>query len=297
MSEDEPTGAGAARRAIGSRLAKLRVDAHITLERAARHAEITRQTLGKIETGQPRVRIKNAFIRALCELCGASMQTEAGLLKLARYTQMKGWYTPFADLIPAGFDMYIGLEEDADRIMTYEAVLVPGLLQTEGYARAMIATVPGRDPSETERRVKVRMHRQKIIRRESPEPARLDVVINEAALHRVVGGPAVMVAQLRHINDLGTLSNVSIRVLPFDTPSFADLQVGPFVVLEFPPGGGSPIAYLDGFVKVHGPSFYDKESEIEEYTTAFAEIHKDALDEHESSTLIARLARGFEDRA
>lgn len=292
MSET-PTGASVARRSIGMELRKHRETAGVTVEFASKQAEISRQTLWKIEMGHPRVRIKNKDLDTLCRLYGTPDDVREALVNLAEITRVKGWYSSFADLLPPGFDMYIGLEEYATRIATYEIILVPGLLQTEDYARTMISSVPGRPESEIERRVEMRLRRQEILTRDGIRPAQLDVIINEAALCRQIGGPTVMAGQLRRINAVSELPNVSVRLLPFNAHSRIDVLAGPFVLLEFP-GSGGPIAFVDGFTEAHGASYYDKPAEIARYESAFVDIAEAALGETESRGRIAQAAEEFE---
>ncbi len=296
MSPEEPTGSSVARRSIGVEVRRLREAAGVTVDGAAKYAEMSRQTLWKIELGHPRVRVRNKDLEVLCNLYSATDETRAGLLHLADITRVKGWYSSFADLLPSGFDMYVGLEEHASTVSTYEMMLVPGLLQTADYARVMISTVTERDPDEIERRVMMRMRRQQILTRSNPRPTCLEVVLNEAVLHRQIGSASVMSAQLQHINTLAQLPTVSVQVLPFTTSTRTDILAGPFVVLQFPPKAGPAIAYVDGFIEAHGASYYDKREEIERYEAAFDDIRKAALDEQLSREFIARQAKEF-DRA
>src|SRR5205823_4013589 len=143
----------------------------------------------------------------------------------------------YGDVIPEGFDVYIGLEEAASELSWYEPELVPGLLQTEGYARTLIsADNPGVGEEEISRRVHVRMARQPLIRR-ATAPLQLDVALNEGILRRPVGGPRVMAEQLDQLAEVSELANVSLRVAPFSAGVHPGVMSGPFVILRFPVNG------------------------------------------------------------
>jgi steroid 5-alpha reductase family enzyme len=154
--------------------------------------------------------------------------------------------------LPEGFDVYIGLEEAASQLISYESELVPGLLQTEGYARTVIeADNPGVDNEEISRRVHVRMARQSLIWR-ATSPLGLQVALNEGILRRPVGGPRVMAEQLRSLAGVTELANVSLRVVPLSAGLHAGLMSGPFLILRFPLNGDGKesepaTVYVDGF--------------------------------------------------
>jgi hypothetical protein len=218
-------------------------------------------------------------------------------MALAKETKAKGWWMSYSDVIPDGynFDVYIGLEEAAARLLWYEAELVPGLLQIADYARTLIrADNPGVDDDEIERRVQLRIARQSLVTRVTAPPE-LQVVLNESILRRPVGGTEVMSAQLARLREVSDLPNVSLKVLPFDVGMHAGIMSGPFVMLEFPVNGsGRPseptVVYVDSFT---GALFLDKPAEIDRYHTAFTDIWTAASDEAASRGLIAKAAEEF----
>lgn len=288
----QPTGSSVARWRLGDELRKLRTENDVTLEQAAKHIERSRQTLWKIETGKPGATIKNLELNALCDLYQAPTEVRQFLFALAEITRVKGWYQKFADLLPPNFDMYIGLEEGASELCNYESELVPGLIQTEDYAREVVRVpwmtgVPG--TREIERRVKMRLRRQDILIRDDPEPVKLDVVLNEAVLRRPVGGPTVMTEQLHHINELGSLPNVSVRVIPFDAGLHEGIIAGPFVIVRLP-GDNPTVVYVDAFT---GMLFYDQDKEVVRYEASFLEIRKLSLAQQASRELITQVAEEF----
>jgi Domain of unknown function (DUF5753)/Helix-turn-helix domain len=289
---DEPTGASVARRRLGEELRKLREACGMTVDFAANEIERARQTLWKMEVGKPGVRILNKDVKALGTLYGAPKELVYGLLGMAEVTRVKGWAQSFADILPPNFDMYIGLEESASKLCWYEPELIPGLMQTAEYARELIQVPdlgsPARDEAEIERRLEVRLRRQQVLTRDKPEPASLHVVLNEAVVRRPIGGPEVMAAQLRHVNDLGKLPNVSVRILPFTAGMHTGLISGPFVLATFLVG--DPVVYVDLFT---GSQFLDKARQIDRYDFVFTEIRKRTLNERASRALISQAEKEF----
>ena len=253
--------------------------------------ERARPTAHRIINGLPGVRIKDHDIKALAGLFGADEETKATMLALAAATRVKGWFSRFRDVLPPGFDMYVGLESAARSVWAYEGERVHGLLQTEEYAREIlrISAADGSTPedSEIERRVAVRIRRQEILTRRD-RPADLVVVLGEAVLHRMIGGPAVMARQLERINERGELRNVFIRVVPFGAGAHYGIDTGPFAILQFPDNGGPATAYMDNFT---GHLLTHKPSEITRFEAAATAINCCALNEQASRDLIHQCAK------
>jgi hypothetical protein len=197
---------------------------------------------------------------------------------------------------PEGFDVYIGLEEAASNISWYESELVPGLLQTERYARALIeADNSGVADEEITRRVQLRIERQTLLTRVTAAPE-LKVVLNEAIIRRPVGGAEVMAPQIRRLLDASDLQNMALRIMPFSAGLHHGIMSGPFVILRFPLNGDGkatepPTVYVDGFT---GALYLDKPAEIDRYTMAFADIWSAALSEGASQDLLNRAFRELE---
>ncbi len=208
----ETTGSTVPRRQLGRHLRELRGSQRITVKAAAEQLEWSEAKIWRIETGQTSLRSHD--VELMCRIYGAPADLTEALMGLARETKAKGWWQAFGDVIPEWFDVYVGLEEAAAEISWYESELVPGLLQTEDYARTLIeADNPGVDTPEIDRRVQVRVQRQALVRR-ATAPLKLRVVLSEAVLHRPVGGPQVMAAQLDRLAEAGELANISLRVVP-----------------------------------------------------------------------------------
>lgn len=282
----ETTGSTVPRRQLGRYLRDLRNRQHITVKVAAEQLEWSEAKIWRIETGQTSLRSHDVEI--MCRIYAAPPDLTQALMGLAKETKARGWWHAYGDVIPENFDVYLGLEEAAAQLAWYEPELVPGLLQTADYARAVIeADKPHVDAEEISRRVALRIERQALIRRPTV-PLALRVVLNESILRRPVGGRETMAAQLGALADTAGLPNVRLRVVPFSAGLHNGLMTGPFVILRFPANGdGSdsepPTVYVDGYT---GDLYLDKPAEVEQYATAFEAIWSAALDEIASSTLI-----------
>src|SRR6266702_1486414 len=190
----ETTGSTVPRRQLGRYLRELRTRERMTVKAAAEKLEWSEAKIWRIETGQTSLR--SLDVEAMCKIYAAPAGLTEALMGLARETKARGWWHAYGDVIPEGFDVYIGLEEAASQLAWYESELVPGLLQTEHYAHTLIkADNPGVDEDEINRRVHVRMARQPLIRR-ATAPPQLNIVLNEATIRRPVGGVQVMTEQL-----------------------------------------------------------------------------------------------------
>jgi transcriptional regulator with XRE-family HTH domain len=288
------TGSTVPRRQLGRYLRDLRGQARLTVRAAAEALEWSEAKIWRIETGQTSMR--SLDVEQMCRIYGAPADATEGLMALAKETKAKGWWLSYGgDVIPEGFDVYIGLEESAARLLWYEAELVPGLLQTAEYARTLIrADNPGVDDDEIERRVQLRIARQSLITRVTAPPE-LHVVLNESILRRPVGGADVMSAQLQRLAEVSDLPNITLKVMPFEIGMHAGIMSGPFVVLEFPTTSNGrasepPTVYVDGFT---GSLFLDKPREINRYNAAFADIWAAAIDEAASGDLIVKAVEEF----
>lgn len=266
------------RRQLGRHLRDLRTRAGMTTRVAAQQLEWSEAKIWRIETGQTSLR--GLDVEAMCKVYGAPPDLLEPLRALARHTKAKGWWTAYGDVIPEGFDVYIGLEEAATRLFTYENELVPGLLQTEGYTRAVFtAAHPELSAGEIDRRVRLRQDRQALVTR-ADGPLRLDALIDEAVLRRRIGDPEITAGQLDHLLRMTEQPNVRLRVVPTECGYHAGMTSGRFVLLEFPEvrsGEPSepPVVYLEAFT---GPVYVDKEHEIARFRAAFASVEAAAVD-------------------
>lgn len=194
----------------------------------------------------------------------------------------KGWWHSYGEVIPSWFEVYIGLEADAVSIRRYESELVPGLLQTEDYARAVFHGFL-MDEGEIDKRVALRMARQE--RLTADDAPQLWIVLNESVIRRVVGDPATMRAQLDRLIEAARLPNVTLQVLPFSAGAHPAMH-GPFVILGFPGPTDPDVVYLE---EQTGGLYLEKKHEIERHTLAFDHLRAAALHPNESRRLIGRV--------
>jgi len=288
---DETTGSTVPRRQLGRYLRDLRNSQRLTVRKAAEQLEWSEAKMWRIETGQTSLR--SLDVEAMCRIYGATPELTEALMGLAKETKARGWWHAYGDVIPEGFDVYIGLEEAASSFSWYESELIPGLFQTESYAHTLIeADNPGVGEDEISRRVGLRMARQPLLTRVTAPP-QMHVVLNEATIRRPVGGKEVMAEQLTQLAVIGELPNVSLKIMPFSTGLHHGIMSGPFVILRFPLNGDGketepPTVYVDGFT---GALYLDKPAEIERYAQAFTDIWETALDEGPSRDLIQQAMR------
>jgi transcriptional regulator with XRE-family HTH domain len=255
----------------------------MTREEVARQLEWSTSTLFRIETGRSRPQPGN--VRVLLELYGVTGPERDGLIQLARDARQPGWWHSFRDVLPNPYEVYIGLEAGAASIRNFEPLLVPGLLQTEAYTRELSRNGPLElDRDEVERRVEVRMARQKILTR--GDRPRLWAVIDEAVIHRQVGGPAVMRGQLRHLVESAEQGKTTLQVVPYSAGAHAG-TTGPFVVLNFPEPTDPAVVYVETLA---GDIYLEERSDVNRYTLAFERLLAAALHPDESVRLIEQAA-------
>ncbi|MFD6155400.1 helix-turn-helix domain-containing protein [Nocardia sp. NPDC060256] len=296
---DKPTGIEGVsstlpRRQLGRYLRDWRTQAGLTIAEASRLMEWGASTLQRLEKGQAD-RIRTIDIQELCRIYGIHEDLADGLKGLAQQAAVKSWWHAYGDLIPENFDVYVGLEASAQQLSSYQSELVLGLLQTADYARTLHRLgYPNDSESELERRVQLRLQRQALITRRAA-PAKVAVVLHESVLRRVVGGVKVMAAQLRHLADLSTSDNVSVRILPFTAGIPLGDPTGPFTVLEFGTDGKGqpvepPVVYVEGFT---GDLYLERPVDVQRYHRAHQSLQHAALDIQSSRQLLRQVAKEF----
>ncbi|WP_229795415.1 DUF5753 domain-containing protein, partial [Saccharothrix coeruleofusca] len=230
-----------------------------------------------------RVGVTPRDVRDMLTAYGASPAVVEELVQLARQARRKAWWDEFGDIAPG---RYVGFEADAASVRTYQGLMIPGLLQTADYTRALIADVlPDAPESEVERRVGLREARQALLLED--DPLRLHAVVDEAALRRLVGGRAVMADQLGRLLQVGALEHVTIQVAPFSAGGHAAMD-GPFVVLTFPERLGPDLVYLEGR---RGEAYLERPEDVLGYAEMFARLVEVSLDPVESAGLVGRVRR------
>ncbi|MDT3438063.1 helix-turn-helix transcriptional regulator [Pseudofrankia sp. BMG5.37] len=267
-----PGGGGPTVRRIllGSQLRRLRESVGIGREEAGYHIRASESKMSRLELG--RVSFKKRDVEDLLTLYGVTGEDDrAQVLALVHAANERGWWQPYSDVLPTWFQPYIGLEESASLIRTYELQFVPGLLQTEGYARAVIAGGNrGASREVIDGRVDVRMNRQKLLTR--PDAPRVWAVIDEAALRRPIGGPKIARAQIEHLLELTDHAQLTLQVVPFTVGSHA-ADGGAFSILRFPDADMTDVVYLE---RLSGAVYLDKREDVDRYTIAMNQLSLDS---------------------
>lgn len=209
------------------------------------------------------------------------------LLDLAKQGKQRGWWAGFGKLSNP-YTMYLGLESAATVVRSFELAVVPGMLQTEDYARAVNgATLPGASDEKVEGRVRVRLARQEQLT--ADDPLEYWAILDEAAVRRVMGGPEVMRAQLERLLGLGELPNVTVQILPFAYGGHAG-TLGAFTILEFPNDIHSPVVYTEGMA---GDVYLESEADLRRCELAYSHLRAAALSDKQSRTLMGEIAKNL----
>jgi hypothetical protein len=221
----------------------------------------------------------------LLELYGVTGPERDGLIRLAREARQPGWWHSFRDVLPNHHEVFIGLEAGAASIRNFEPVVVPGLLETEEYARQMSRGGPRElDREDIERRVQVRIERQRILTRE--DRPHLWAVIDEAVIRRVVGGPDVMAEQLRHLIECAEQGKTTLQVVPFSAGAHAG-TTGPFIILDFPEPTDPSVVYVETLA---GDLYLEERADVDRYTLAFDRLLAAVLHPDDSVRLVQQAA-------
>ncbi|MDM4723488.1 helix-turn-helix transcriptional regulator [Micromonospora sp. WMMA1363] len=273
MSAPTPVaGPTAVRRQLGRQLRALRDAAGTSVDEVVAHRRlgISRAKLFKMEAG--RHPVKPQDVAVLCAHYQASAEETEQLTALALATAGQSWWHVYGDDVPEWFSLYLEIEPAAAAIRTYEAELIPGLLQTPEYARE-VYRARNPDDGEIERRVALRMERQAILTRDN-QPPTLHVVLNEAAVRREVGGPDVMVEQITRLRQAASRPTITISVLPLKAGAHAAMESA-FVILDFPDPTDDPsVVYIDS---PSSAAYLQKAAEIARYEAIFGHVLSQAV--------------------
>jgi transcriptional regulator with XRE-family HTH domain len=279
------TGPTVRRRRLGTELRKLRESSGYKLEEVAAQLGVAPSTLSRIETGKAPT--KSAYLNQMLEMYGVVEPAQRQVLvDMAREGHRKGWWAAYDDVLPSGFDIYVGLEAEAAAVRSYEISAVPGLLQTSDYARAVLQELfPRHVAEQIDRLVDLRMERQR--RLEEEPPLEVWAILDEAVIRRPVGGRQVMRAQLDRLHDLAHRPGITLQVLPFDCGAHAG-HGGPFSILEFPNRTDGEVAYVES---VAGILYLEKDREVRARVEAFDRLRASALAPALSAELIEQVAQ------
>jgi transcriptional regulator with XRE-family HTH domain len=276
--EHSPTVRG---RRLMREVKRLREASGLSPDEAAQRLDFSKSKLYRIENGRSRIDADD--LEDMLDLYDVRSPDRDALVALGRDSRRRGWWTTYKDVFTGS---YVGLESEAAKIQVASHI-VPGLFQTPDYARAVITeTRPVLEPGEAERRVVARVARQKaVLGRDNPPE--VHAVLDEAALHRAVGGPDVMASQLAALAKASAQPGVTLQVLPLSAGASAALE-GDFVILAFPDPEDPPVAYAEG---LFGDLYLESKEELDLYTLAWTHLLQKALSPAESAAMISKLVK------
>ncbi|MDB1088072.1 helix-turn-helix transcriptional regulator [Streptomyces sp. ACA25] len=283
MASGSPT---ARRRRLGSELRNFRKEAGKTLDDAADVLECHRSRISRLETGH--LPIKRRDVEDLLDLYGVTEDgIRATLSAMARRSNQQNWWEEYG--LDPTYENLLGLESEATYIRSFETVLVPGLLQTDDYTKAVIRANPAMVSEDSvDKLLRVRAERKTILTRKE-SPVRFWAIVGEAALRTPVGGSGVMTAQIEHLAKMTEQPNITLQVLPYRSGAHAGLS-GPFVIFAFPMPGDREIIFLENLTS---SLYLEKPSTVEEYTLVFDVLRSSALNPGDSLDLVNEIRRAL----
>lgn len=273
------------RRRLGQELRRLREAKNMTAEQVAERLLVSQSKISRLENGR-----RSISQRDVRDLCGVyeveDERVVESLMQMAKDSRQQGWWHAFGD-IP--YSVYIGLETDAESLRVYEPQIIPGLLQTHGYAEAVInGALPESSPTDIDKRVTVRTRRQDRIKDEE-RPLRLWAVIDEGALRRVVGNRQLMIQQLEHLVEQSQLPHVTVQVLPFEMGAHPGIS-GHYAILEFPDTSDSSVVYIEG---VTSDLYLEKAQDVAKYSVMYEHLRAQALNVEQTREFISDIAKSY----
>ncbi|WP_344056902.1 helix-turn-helix transcriptional regulator [Sphaerisporangium rubeum] len=269
---------------MASELRRLRVERGMSMQEVADHIEITAASLSRLETGRRGIRPRD--LRHFLDLYEVGTHEREALLALSRESQLRGWWQTYGTMLNSEYTTLIGLEAEALTVRNYEQTLVPGLLQTEEYARAVIeAFRPGDSRDEVDRRVAVKLERQKRLSGEMP--LELSVVIGEGVTRQFVGTAEIMAEQLRRL--AVRRPNVMVQVLPYGAGAHPALT-GSFAIVGFPARSAIDVVYLENMLSA---LYLEDTEDVRQYGSVFDYLRAAALSPSDSADVLIEAAERF----
>jgi transcriptional regulator with XRE-family HTH domain len=270
------------RRRLGLALKRARERAGKTQDDAATMIDAAASKVSRLELGQSGIKLTDLSI--LLDFYGVGGDEAESMKDLARAGRQRGRWSGYRGVIPDWFRQYVDLEADASEIKWYQAEVVPGILQTEDYIRAMSATAqPRMTDNEVDQQVMVRLERQAIL--DQPDTS-LCFILSESALRRNIGDGQIMRDQLRHLAEIAQRPNVELQVLPFNAHTIGAAWVG-FTILRFNDNAESDVVYLEDYTDA---DYLDRPDAIRAYTQLWSRLQAAATGQVESRNLIVRVA-------
>lgn len=272
------------RKRLGTELRRLREQACLTCEGVGQRLDCSGTRISRIETG--RISVRPGDVRELLEVYGVTGDRADALAELAREARRKGWWHRFGPVMPSWLEPYLGLEAEAARLRDFQSMVLPGLVQTEDYTRAILRAAPDAEcrACDIEQQVALRMERQAVL--DGAAPPELRLVLSEGALRVQVGGPSVMRAQLRKLTEVAGHGQVTLQVLPAGAAAHVQ-AVSPFTILDFADPADPPVVYTEHLT---GSLVLDDPGEVRAYTAVFERLRAEALPPGPSLDLIAASA-------
>lgn len=281
------------RRRLASELKRMRTEAGLTGEQVAERlsqlgGRWSHTKVSRIETGQ--VSVNHGDVSDLLDLYGVTDErSRQELVQIARESGKKGWWHSYSDVTPQRISPYLDFEATAESMKIFQGQVLPGLVQTEGYARAVIASVlPDSPAEEISRTVELRLARQQVLTRDVP--LQLWAILDEAALHRTVGGIPVMRKQLHRLAEMASMPNITVQIVPFGAGEHPGMD-SPFTILEFPDSADPDVVYLEHLLST---VYLEKHDEVKRYSLFFDHLRAAALNPKESSQMITAVAEGLQ---
>ncbi|MFE0104069.1 helix-turn-helix domain-containing protein [Streptomyces sp. NPDC059009] len=270
----------ARRRRLAIELKKLREESGLTCNQVGKELDWSGSKVSRMETGQGRVQPSD--VDALCRSYGTSDELRDLLKSLAKESKTKGWWHAHGDAVPSWFSVYVGLEQAAVNLRSYQGEFIPGLLQTPDYAAEQSRAWVDHTADEVQRMVDVRMRRQELLTSDGAPD--LWAVVHQSALMHLVGSRQVMTGQLERMLEMARLRNVTVQVLPFDAGAYP--TTGSFTVLGFPEQEDPDVVYREGLTD---SVYLEDPKDVALYTKAFDHLRALALSPQRSALLITRL--------
>jgi transcriptional regulator with XRE-family HTH domain len=273
---------------LGARLRSLRLAKGLTRDQAGYAIRGSESKISRMELG--RVAFKERDVADLLRLYGLEDADEQRrLLELAHEANSPGWWHAYGDVLSSWFQNYLDLEQAAELIRTYEVQFVPGLLQTDAYARAVIMLAHGTaGADQIDRRAKLRMARKQLLDR--PDPPRLWAVIDEAVLRRQIGGPAVLREQIAYLLEMTAVPHVRLQVIPFASGGHAAAG-GAFSILRFPHEEVPDVVYIEHLTS---GLYLDKREDVDQYAAAVGRLFIEAEPPNRTPDVLRRALRDLD---
>ncbi|MEU8241005.1 helix-turn-helix transcriptional regulator [Actinoplanes missouriensis] len=277
-------GPAALRMQVGARLRRYRIARQVSREDAGWHIRASDSKISRMELG--RVPFKERDVADLLTFYGVEGGERQDLLELVRRANAPAWWQSQADVVPPWFTSYLGLEQAASMIRTYDLHFVPALLQTPDYTRALLEISCSASPEELDRRVSLRQARQHVLR--GANPTVLWAAVDEAVLHRELGSPAVMRRQLEVLAEASRALNVRLHIGSFPVDALATAGLS-FTLLRFAEPDLPDTVFVE---QPAGATYVDRPIEVEQYTLALDRACAAAAPPSRAASVIESLTRG-----